>query len=153
MPWAAPVYTDAMKNGDSAGWGWCSLDGHYDFGRYGASDRRKCIDALEADAVLRAAKSLGHLWAFQRVPFYIDSRAFQLSFVKGRSKAERLSSVLRQLYELSVNFNCIFVPIWLSTFDNIGADALSRGDLFRFQKWTKVHAPTGVRFARSGVGV
>jgi len=142
-----------MKNDDVAGWGWCSLSGDYDYGRYNASDRRKCIDALEADAVLRAAKTLGPTWISKRVPFYIDSKAFQLSFVKGRSNAERLSSVLRQLYELSVELNCIFVPLWIPTLENIGADALSRGDLFRFQKWAKVHAPPGISFARSCVGI
>ena len=73
LPWAPAVYSDAMKDGNTAGWGWCSFTGHYDYGSYGASDRRKCIDALEGDAALRAAKSVGHLWRKHRVPFYIDS--------------------------------------------------------------------------------
>ena len=109
MPWAPPVYTDSMKDDRVAGWGWCSFTGHYDFGVYGSADRKKCIDALEGDAVLRAATALGHLWKTHRVPFYIDSSSFQLSFVKGRSKAERLNTILRQLYELSVSLDCIFV--------------------------------------------
>lgn len=148
LPWAPAVYTDAMKDAQSAGWGWCSFSGHYDYGPYGSADRRRCIDALEGDAVLRAARSLGHLWIGKRVPFYIDSSSFQLSFVKGRSKAERLNVILRQLYELSVKLDCIFVPIWISTHDNIGADALSRNDIVRFQSWAEMHAPASVRFQR-----
>ena len=152
LPWAPAVYSDSMKDSHTAGWGWCSFTGDYDFGVYGSSDRRKCIDALEGDAVLRAARTIGHLWSKSRVPFYIDSSSFQLSFVKGRSKAERLNVILRQLYELSVELDCIFVPIWISTHDNIGADALSRGDFVRFQSWAEMHAPAGIRFKRSGHG-
>jgi hypothetical protein len=148
MEWAPAVYSDAIKDGSVAGWGWCSFSGHYDHGQYGSADRRKFIDALEGDAVLRAAKALGHLWRSKRVPFYIDSKSFQLSFVKGRSKADRLTAILRQLYELSVQLNCIFVPIWISTHSNIGADALSRGDFIRFQEWAQMHAPAGVSFSR-----
>ena len=148
MPWAPAVYSDAMKDGRVAGWGWCSFSGHYDFGLYGASDRRQCIDALEGDAVLRAAKTIGHLWRKKRVPFYIDSSSFQLSFVKGRSRAERLNGILRELYALSVQLDCIFVPIWISTHANVGADALSRNDFIRFEDWAKVHAPAGLGFKR-----
>ena len=148
LPWAPAVYSDSMKDARSAGWGWCSFSGDYDFGVYGSSDRRKCIDALEGDAVLRAARTIGHLWSKKRVPFYIDSSSFQLSFVKGRSRAERLNVILRQLYELSVELDCIFVPIWISTHENIGADALSRGDFFRFEGWAQMHAPDGVSFKR-----
>ena len=137
-----------MKDGRVAGWGWCSFSGHYDFGLYGAADRRQCIDALEGDAVLRAAKTIGHLWSKKRVPFYIDSSSFQLSFVKGRSRAERLNTILRELYTLSVQLDCIFVPIWISTHANIGADALSRNDFLRFEDWAKVHAPAGLCFER-----
>ena len=118
---------------------------------YGSADRKKCIDALEGDAVLRAATALGHLWETHRVPFYIDSSSFQLSFGRGRSKAERLNVILRQLNELSVSLDiwiCIFVPIWISTHLNIGADALSRNDFVRFQSWTQINAPTGLSFER-----
>lgn len=141
MPWAPAVYTDAMKDGKRAGWGWCSLCGAFDNGVYGSSAGRAIIDALEGDAVLRAANTLGPKWKGKRVTFYIDSKSFQLSFAKGRSTAERLSVILRQLYALSVSLDCLFVPIWLSTHDNVGADALSRGDFARFAKWAEDHAP------------
>ena len=66
MPWAPAVYTDAMKDSSIAGWGWCSFTGHFDLGLYGAYDRRRFIDALEGDAVLRAARTVGHLWKGKR---------------------------------------------------------------------------------------
>ena len=47
--------------------------------------------------------------------------------------------MIKHLYELSVKYNCVIVPIWISTHDNVGADALSRGDLGRFQEWAKDH--------------
>ena len=140
MPWAPAVYTDAMKDGARAGWGWCDETGAHGAGVYGAADRRRFIDALEGDAVLRAAKALGHRWRGKRVPFYIDSKSFQLSFAKGRSSAERLSAVLRELYTLSVSLDCIFIPIWIPTQVNIGADALSRGDFVRYSEWAQSHA-------------
>jgi hypothetical protein len=151
MSWAPAVYTDAMKDGSVAGWGWCSLSGHYDYGVYGSSQRRRFIDALEGDAVLRAATALGVSWKGLRVPIYIDSKSFQLSLAKGRSTAERMNGIIRQLFELSVSLDCVLVPIWLSSIDNVGADALSRNDLIRFQDWAVLRAP-GVSFSRGGIG-
>ena len=137
LPWFPAIWTDAMKDRTSAGWGWCCENGCYDFGIYARRDKRKIIDELEGDAVLRAAKSLGPALAHHRVPVYIDNSAFQLSFKKGWSKAARMTEVIKKLHELSVEFNCVFVPIWISTHDNIGADALSRLDLERFNEWAE----------------
>ena len=149
MPWACPVYTDAMKDSETAGWGWVSADGRFSDGIYGTSQKRKLIDVLEGDAVLRAARVCGKSWAGKRVPLHIDNSAFQLSFKKGRSKVERLNRILRQLYTLSVKYDCIFYPQWISTHDNIGADALSRGKLDEFWEWCNVSYP-GVSFYRCG---
>ena len=73
------------------------------------------------------------------MPLYIDNSAFQLSLKKGWSKAERLTEIIKTLYQLSVKFNCVLVPIWISTTENVGADALSRGDLPRFHEWAASH--------------
>ena len=56
-----------------------------------------------------------------------------------RIPASRLTEIIKKLYELSVKFNCVIVPIWISTHDNVGADALSRCDLGRFHEWAKDH--------------
>ena len=37
VPQRAAAYTDAMKDGERAGWGWCSLSGQFDYGVYGGS--------------------------------------------------------------------------------------------------------------------
>lgn len=138
LPWADDLYTDAMRDDHTAAWGWVSADGRYDFGSYGSAQRRKPIDALEGDAVLRAAKVLGPSWAGKRVRLHIDNTAFQLSFLKGRSRVERLSKILRQLYILSLKYDCVFCPVWISTHDNVGADALSRGNFGEFRRWAKL---------------
>lgn len=147
LPWADALYTDAMKNAETAAWGWASADGRYDYGVYGSAQKRQPIDALEGDAVLRASTVLGESWAGKRVPLFIDNTSFQLSFVKGRSRVERLNTILRRLYLISVKYDCVFVPYWISTHDNVGADALSRSNFGEFDAWARVSFP-GVSFYR-----
>ena len=106
---------------------------------YRRSQAESFIDELEGDAVERAMSSIGDRARNKRVPIYIDNSSFQLSLKKGWSKAERLTEIIKHLYRLSVKFNCVIVPIWISTKDNIGADALSRRDVDRFQTWAKDH--------------
>ena len=140
LPWHPAVWTDAMKDDNLAGWGWCCADGEYDYGLYPTrSKARRFIDELEGDAVERALTSLGEKVSDKRVPIYIDNSSFQQSLKKGWSKAERLTVIIQQLYRLSVKFNCVIVPIWISTHDNVGADALSRCDLGRFHEWAENH--------------
>lgn len=129
---APAVFTDASKESRFAGGGYFSADGSFDYWEYGSADRKRNIHYLEGDAVLRAVKALGHKWHRKRVPIFIDNSAFQLSFVKGRSRSEELNTILRELFALSVEFECIFEPHWISTHLNIQADALSRGQLERF---------------------
>ena len=147
MPWAPPLFTDAMKDSHVAAWGWVSGCGAYDYGTYGSSMAHAPIDALEGDAVRRAARSLGTTWRGKRVPIYIDNSAFQLSFKKGLSRVERLNCILRDLHLLAVEHDCVFVPHWISTHDNIGADALSRYEWDAFQHWCNLSFPN-VCFSR-----
>ena len=147
LPWAPPLYTDAMNDSRTAGCGWVSGCGLYDHGIYGSSASHLPIDALEGDAVRRAARHLGSRWSKSRVPIYIDNSAFQLSFRKGRSRVERLNTILRDLHLIAVEYDCVFVPIWISTHDNIGADALSRSAWSAFDEWCRVSFPD-VSFSR-----
>ena len=147
LPWAPEVWTDAMKDAHYAAWGWVSADGQFNFGKFGSSSSHKPIDFLEGDAVLRAARSLGKGWRGKRVLIHIDNSAFQLSFKKGRSKVERLNVLLRSLHLLAVQLDCIFVPVWISTHDNVGADALSRSRFDEFDAWFAATCP-GVRSHR-----
>ena len=79
-----------------------------------------------------AAHALGESWKRKIVPVYIDNTAFCMSLKKGRSKAERLNVILRDLFRLSVKYDCVFEPHWIPTQENTAADALSRNNLDRF---------------------
>ena len=143
LPWAPGVYTDAMKDSTRAGWGWCDETGAHEFGVYGSSMRHKHIDELEGDAVRRAAATRGHTWHGCRVPVYIDNSAFQLSLRKGWSRAARLTRIIKDLFYMSAPHDYVLVPVWISTEGNVGADALSRGDLVRYQEWCRVRGALG----------
>ena len=125
---APAVYTDASKESRYAGGGYISMCGKYRWWFYGGATSRQPIDFLEGDAVLLAAMDLAPSWAGKLVPLYIDNRSFQLSAVKGWSKAARLYMQLRTLFLLSVKYECVFEFHWISTHDNVLADALSRKD-------------------------
>jgi hypothetical protein len=125
---APAVYTDASKSRRYAGGGYVSGCGRYRYWRYGNSASRMPIDFLEGDAVVMAAQDLGAGWWRCIVPIYIDNTAFQRSAVKGWSHAARLQLLLRLLFDLSLKFECVFEFHWISTHDNVLADALSRQD-------------------------
>ena len=148
LPWAPDVYTDAMKDSRTAAWGWCSTCGTYDFGVFGSAKKRKHIDELEGFAVLQLAKSIGKNWFGKRVRVWIDNSAFCYSLAKGRSKVERLTNIIRQLYQLSAEYNCILVPSWIATEENIGADALSRNDESLGKEWLASISPASVSIRR-----
>ena len=83
----------------------------------------------------RAAAARGHTWSGCRVPVFIDNSAFQRSLRKGWSRAARLTRVIKDLYYMSAPHDYILVPIWISTTENVGADALSRGDMDGYAAW------------------
>ncbi len=128
MERAPDVYTDASKDARYAGGGYFSTCGRFRWWTYGSAARKQPIDFLEGDAVLLAVMDMGELWRGKIVPLHIDNRSFQRSAVKGWSKAERLYLQLRALFMLSVKLECVFEFHWISTHDNIYADALSRRD-------------------------
>ena len=129
---APDLYTDAAKETRRAGGGYFSMCGAYDHWVYGSATSRQPIDYLEGDAVLVAAEALGPSWRARKVVCWIDNQSFQKSFVKGYSRAERLSSILRKLFTISAKYDCVFIPRWLPSADNELADALSRGKLQTF---------------------
>ena len=128
MPRAPAVFTDASKQRGYVGGGFVSMCGRYSWWSYGSSAARQPIDWLEGDAVLVAAMALAESWRGCVVPLYIDNRSFQLSAVKGWSKAERLVVQLRALFAIAVKVECVFEFHWISTHDNVFADALSRAE-------------------------
>ena len=146
------VATDASKSSRYVGGGYLSFCGLFSWWRYGASASRKPIDTLEGDTVVKAVLDLGHLWKHKVVPFAIDNQAFQMSAVKGYSRAARLSDLVRHLFHLALSFQCIYEFNWISTHDNIFADALSRPDpLSSFYTLCESHSPllpSGIRLSQ-----
>lgn len=122
------IDTDASKESRYAGGGYASRCGRYRFWRYGANAARRLIDFLEGDTVVVAMEDIGPTWRQCIVRFNIDNSAFQQSAVKGWSRAERLTLLLRRVFTLSLNYGFIAEYRWLSTHTNVYADALSRRD-------------------------
>ena len=123
---APAVDTDASKEARYAGGGYASRCGRYRLWRYGNHAARQMIDFLEGDTVVVAMQDLGRYWKRCVVPFNIDNSAFQRSAVKGWSRAERLTLLLRQVFVLSIQYEFIGEFHWVSTHVNVYADALSR---------------------------
>ena len=125
---APPVWTDASKSGGYAGGGFVSADGTYDFWQYGSRAARNPIDELEGDTVVVACTRMAYKWAGCIVTIFCDNKAFQASGAKGRSKAERLNNLVKELFLLMVQFCFVLDLQWISTHDNVNADHLSRKD-------------------------
>ena len=123
---APEVRSDASKKSSYTGGGYVSACGRYNFWRYGSRASRQLIDYLEGDVVVVAVEQLGHLWHKKRVPFGVDNMAFQKSAAKGKSKVDRLNSLVKELFSLMLQFQCILDFYWLSSEDNLLADDLSR---------------------------
>ena len=66
------------------------------------------------------------------VPFGLDNMAFQRSAAKGRSRAPRLNDLLRGLFVLQIQHDCVLSTFWLSSEENELADDLSRDREDRF---------------------
>ena len=57
--------------------------------------------------------------------------------------------------KMAVKYDCIFEPHWISTHDNVAADALSRGDMRRFEEFISLQYGRSVsprRFGSPGLG-
>ena len=117
---------DASKQAKFAGGGYVTSDGFYDWWKYGPSAARQPIDALEGDVLRRACSERGAKWKGMQLPWGIDNSAFQLSQVKGRSRAERLNEILRDIFMLQMQFGFVILSYWLCSEDNLLGDHLSR---------------------------
>ena len=120
------VLSDASKSRSYTGGGYVESTGFYDFFRYGTSAARKPIDFLEGDTVLEACRERCRMWKGCIVPFGIDNQSFQKSAKKGRSKAHRLNTLLKELFVLQIQYGFVLNTFWISTDDNYLADHISR---------------------------
>ena len=123
------TFTDASKGSRGpAGGGYVCDSGEYHWWRFGSAASRRPIDYLEGKTVVHCVEDNGHMWDGKIVRLHIDNSAFQASAHKGWSHAERLNELLRELLYLTVKYNCILSYNWISTHENLLADALSRFD-------------------------
>ena len=150
---APSIFTDAAKESRHTGGGYFSECGTYNMWKFGSRVKRDHIDSLEGRAVLRAIEELGPNLRHKVVPIYIDNTAFERSLHKGRSKAPRLNAILRELFLLATRYECVFETHWISTHDNIAADALSRGDFERFRSYVGEHYAGSIHLARFTPGL
>ena len=123
---APSVWTDASKSKRYTGGGFVSEDGTYDFWKYGSRAARRPIDELEGDTVVVACMRMAHRWSGCIVTIFCDNSAFQKSGAKGRSKAERLNNLVKELFLLMCKYAFVLDLQWISTHDNVNADHLSR---------------------------
>ena len=125
---APDLFTDASKSKRYAGGGYVSRCGHYRYFRYCGSAARHPIDFLEGDTVVVMVRDLAKGWRHCVVCIHIDNSAFQRSAVKGWSHAHRLQRLCRRLFEIALEFECVFEFKWLASAENKHADLLSRED-------------------------
>ena len=143
-----PVWTDASKQARYTGGGWVSACGAYDYFKYGSRAARHPIDFLEGDTVVACVERLASKWRGCVVTFFIDNSAFMQSGKKGRSRANRLNDLLRELFGLMIKFGFVIAWTWIATDDNVNADHLSRGRVAEFFRtvyetgvWTEATVP------------
>ena len=77
--------------------------------------------------VVACVERLATRWRGCVVQFFIDNAAFMQSGAKGRSRANRLNDLLRELFGLMIKFGFVIMWTWIATDDNVNADHLSRG--------------------------
>ena len=129
---APPILSDACKSKSYVGGGYVSQCGRHRWWSYGTSAKRKPIDWLEGDTVVVAAEDMGESWRGHKVPFGVDNMSFEKSAEKGRSKAERLNVLIRELFAIMLKYHFIIEFFWISSEDNFLADHLSRNRIAEF---------------------
>ena len=127
LPEGPHVQSDACTSRAMAGGGYITSDGHYGWWKYGARAAKRPIDFLEGDTVTETVRRRAHGWRGKRVPFGCDNMSFERSAAKGRSRADRLNVLLREIFALMLHYGCVLQFYWLSSEDNLLADHLSRG--------------------------
>ncbi|KAJ7432306.1 hypothetical protein B0H11DRAFT_1612670, partial [Mycena galericulata] len=80
----------------------------------------------EMFAVLRAAQIWGHLWRGLEIVFRIDNEAISTCLRTGSIDHPPTQALFREFALLAAQADFTFRPLWISTHDNVVADALSR---------------------------
>ena len=73
-----------------------------------------------------AIRRLCHAWSGQIVSFFVDNQSFERSGEAGRSRAERLNDILKEIFMLQIIHNFVIKWFWIDTKRNRLSDHLSR---------------------------
>jgi hypothetical protein len=90
------------------------------------------INYLELFAVYWALLQWGHMFVGCAIPILIDNTA-TIGMLKKLSGEPAFLPLINQIFLLLLKYNIRLLPAYISTFDNILADALSRGALAAFR--------------------
>ncbi len=94
------------------------------------------INWRELYALVKAIATWGKAIQGKRVTLYIDNQTVVYCINKGASRSPDMMSLIRSLYMLLALYDIECRAIYLSTYENSSADALSRMDICRFRRET-----------------
>jgi hypothetical protein len=133
------IYTDASSK---TGYG-VMYQGQYFYGTWDAPttaaiDREEvCINDLELICLTFALETFGPQLEGKRILFRCDNTSVVHNIDSGSSATVIRAAVLRRLYVVAALHGIELRSTWIPTKKNEHADALSRGDLTRFEKLTQ----------------
>ena len=130
LPLAPCTYTDA-SGGRMAGWGYATST-TFQAARFTCALRRCHINLLELAVVLYACRALATVWAGCRVPLRIDNTVVIGWLHRSRARSELANAMLHEIFALSLTHSFHLRPTYITSADNVMADALSRSDFARF---------------------
>lgn len=84
--------------------------------------------------VVKSVMTWGHKLANMRVTLNVDNQAVCYCINSGTSKNPELMELIRSLYFILCQYNIEVHAIYIPTYDNVCADALSRLDFIRFRE-------------------
>ena len=114
---------------------------HLEFGLFfsfrGELGEGLSINCLELLAVLIACRQYGNRWARKRIRMHCDNTASCFTLGSGASKSPTMMVAQRGIALEAARCHFQIRGDWISTHDNIGADAASRDDIERLRTWAK----------------
>jgi len=128
---------------DSSLWGYGVVfqlpDGSVEYmtGEWGELGEGLSINCLELLAVLIACRQYGNRWARKRIRMHCDNTASCFTLGSGASKSPTMMVAQRGIALEAARCHFQIRGDWISTHDNIGADAASRDDIERLRTWAK----------------
>ena len=148
------LFTDASKRGFGAFFNGKWFNGSFTVQEIATFETHDItINEFELLVVVFAISTWGSLMTGQRITFHCDNSASVASIDKQKSRVPVRIALLRHLYAIALVFSIDLRVLWISTKNNILADALSRFDLPTFYKHTKTytlqHETTPTLTARS----